>query len=57
MRVGSEKVVYLQPIKKKKRNFLNIYRGVEQLVAHRAHNPEVISSSLVPATTETVREI
>ena len=27
-----------------------IYRGVEQLVARRAHNPKVISSSLVPAT-------
>ena len=27
------------------------YRGVEQLVARRAHNPEVASSSLVPATT------
>ncbi len=26
------------------------YRGVEQLVARRAHNPEVASSSLVPAT-------
>ena len=28
------------------------YRGVEQLVARRAHNPEVASSSLVPATTK-----
>ena len=27
-----------------------IHRGVEQLVARRAHNPEVASSSLVPAT-------
>ena len=26
------------------------YRGVEQLVARRAHNPEVVSSSLAPAT-------
>ena len=27
-----------------------IYRGVEQLVARRAHNPKVVSSSLAPAT-------
>ena len=27
------------------------YRGVEQLVARRAHNPEVAGSSPVPATT------
>lgn len=27
------------------------YRGVEQLAARRAHNPEVASSSLAPATT------
>ncbi len=26
------------------------YRGVEQLVARRAHNPKVIGSSPVPAT-------
>ena len=26
------------------------YRGVEQLVARRAHNPEVARSSRVPAT-------
>ena len=26
------------------------YRGVEQLVARRAHNPKVVSSSLAPAT-------
>ena len=29
------------------------YRGVEQLVARRAHNPKVASSSLVPATKKT----
>ena len=29
-----------------------IYRGVEQLVARRAHNPEVAGSSPVPATRE-----
>ena len=27
------------------------YRGVEQLVARRAHNPEVVGSSPSPATT------
>ena len=31
------------------------YRGVEQLVARRAHNPEVAGSNPVPATiTDTV---
>ena len=30
----------------------NEYRGVEQLVARRAHNPEVIGSNPFPATTE-----
>ena len=29
----------------------NEYRGVEQLVARRAHNPEVIGSNPFPATT------
>ena len=28
------------------------YRGVEQMVARRAHNPEVAGSSPVPATRE-----
>ena len=32
------------------RKYSNIYRRVEQLVARRAHNPKVASSSLVPAT-------
>ena len=27
-----------------------IYRGVEQLVARRAHNPKVVGSSPAPAT-------
>ena len=27
-----------------------LYRGIEQLVARRAHNPEVTGSSPVPAT-------
>ena len=34
----------------KRHYILKIYCGVEQLVARRAHNPKVISSSLVPAT-------
>ena len=29
---------------------LYLYRGMEQLVARRAHNPKVASSSLAPAT-------
>ena len=29
------------------------HRGVEQLVARRAHNPKVVSSSLAPATKKT----
>ena len=33
-------------------NLLKIYRGVEQLVARRAHNPKVVSSSLTPATSK-----
>ena len=33
------------------------YRGVEQLVARRAHNPEVAGSNPVPATTITNPEI
>ena len=31
---------------------LNKYRGVEQLVARRAHNPEVVGSNPSPATTK-----
>ena len=34
----------------KNRGQKNKYRGVEQLVARRAHNPEVAGSSPVPAT-------
>ncbi len=34
----------------KKQRTKNKYRGVEQLVARRAHNPEVAGSSPVPAT-------
>ena len=33
------------------------YRGVEQLVARRAHNPEVAGSSPVPATRKTADSI
>jgi hypothetical protein len=36
--------------------YLKIYRGVEQLVAHRAHNPKVVRSSRAPAT-RNLREI
>ena len=32
---------------------LNEYRGVEQLVARRAHNPEVVGSNPSPATSKT----
>ena len=32
------------------------HRGVEQLVARRAHNPKVVSSSLAPATKKTIKE-
>ena len=32
-----------------------IYRGVEQLVARRAHNPKVVGSSPAPATKEKVQ--
>ncbi len=31
-------------------DFKKIHRGVEQLVAHRAHNPEVVGSNPTPAT-------
>ncbi len=34
--------------------FVKIYRGVEQLVARRAHNPKVVGSSPTPATTKGV---
>ena len=34
---------------------LNEYRGVEQLVARRAHNPEVVGSNPSPATTEVLK--
>ena len=37
--------VYLRPTRKTK-----TYRGVEQLVARRAHNPKVVGSSPAPAT-------
>ncbi|GEM_PF-3092596 len=29
-----------------------LYRGMEQLVARRAHNPKVVGSSPTPATTK-----
>jgi hypothetical protein len=34
-----------------------IYRGMEQLVARRAHNPKVASSSLAPATKKDTKEL
>ena len=33
-----------------------IYRGVEQLVARRAHNPEVVGSSPASATKKAIRK-
>ena len=44
--------VYKQPVVPN--NQKKIYRGVEQLVARRAHNPKVVGSSPAPATTELV---
>jgi hypothetical protein len=38
----------------KKNVFLCQHRGMEQLVARRAHNPKVIGSSPVPATTTSI---
>ena len=35
---------------------LTIHRGVEQLAARRAHNPEVGGSSPPPATIEEIRK-
>jgi hypothetical protein len=41
-------------IEVEKAKFLkNIDRGVEQLVARRAHNPKVVGSSPAPATNNT----
>ena len=34
-----------------------IHRGVEQLVARRAHNPKVVGSSPTPATTKEQSEM
>ena len=34
---------------------LNEYRGVEQLVARRAHNPEVVGSNPSPATIKVLK--
>ena len=31
------------------------YRGVEQMVARRAHNPEVVGSNPSPATTKVLK--
>lgn len=52
MMVQRNKILYLQTHLRKDSS-LKIYRGVEQLVAHRAHNPKVVRSSRAPATKET----
>ena len=36
-------------------NELDKYRGVEQLAARRAHNPEVVGSNPSPATTKVLK--
>ena len=41
-------LIFVLPIKRG----VKLYRGVEQLVARRAHNPKVVGSSPTPATTE-----
>jgi hypothetical protein len=33
---------------------IDLHRGVEQLVARRAHNPKVAGSNPVPATSKSV---
>ena len=40
---------------KAKSLFFKEYRGIEQQVARRAHNPKVTGSSPVPATTRVIR--
>ena len=51
-------MIHLLPALKEKRKDISrgdpnkIHRGVEQLVARRAHNPKVVGSSPAPATTE-----
>ena len=45
--------VYLRSLKREQEteiNLQNIYCGMEQLVARRAHNPKVVGSSPAPAT-------
>ena len=51
------KPLYLQPLLTVNESFLRIYRGVEQLVARRAHNPKVVSSSLAPATKQKLPDL
>ena len=45
------KILYLCPPIK---NHDRIHRGVEQLVARRAHNPKATGSSPVPATKKNI---
>ncbi len=35
---------------------MSLHRGVEQLVARRAHNPKAVGSSPAPATTKELSE-
>ncbi len=46
--INQKEVLIIQ----KRQNIPKIYRGMEQLVARRAHNPKVTGSSPVPATIE-----
>jgi hypothetical protein len=43
-------IVYIINCRKRARKLTEQCRGVEQLVARRAHNPKVAGSSPVPAT-------
>ncbi len=51
---GMNSYICSPKLKQKTSKFLKIlYRGVEQLVARRAHNPKVVGSSPAPATITT----
>ena len=43
------------PVPVRSRSPAPIYRGVEQLVARRAHNPEVVGSSPASATRKVLK--
>ena len=57
--ITSKKAKFLAKLGTTKRaNWLiKIYRGVEQLVARRAHNPKVVGSSPAPATTKVCKSL